>query len=239
MLVSRAPMLLAIPFGQGVLVSRFLAISGAASGWKASMFSSSLTGSALAQLLSISPLLQVLINVQACLSTFLPLDTCTQTSPHAASLEHSGAGKPVFLGQVRWSVGSQAASPRFCSSTPMLLPQEWRRSFLHASAPAGLQWGSSELTLSVLRCSVVPLHTGLPYSGYKSSWRNTRLGETCWTHVQLALMSPTANSSSCRCRHWCSFWWTTFAAFSRWCLVAVSLSYRCHNVKHLFPSMSQ
>jgi hypothetical protein len=59
------------PLRARCVVSRFLAISGAASGWKAlvsrslaaSMFSSSLTGSALAQLLSISPLLHVLINV--------------------------------------------------------------------------------------------------------------------------------------------------------------------------------
>jgi hypothetical protein len=82
-LVSRAPMLLAVSRGQGALVSRFPATSGAASGSEAlvscslaaSLFSGSLTGSALAQLLSISPLLHVLITLQTCLFTFLPLDT--------------------------------------------------------------------------------------------------------------------------------------------------------------------
>jgi hypothetical protein len=61
------------------------------------MFSGSLASGALAQLLSILLYCRVPITLQACLFTFLPLDTCIQTSPHAAGLEHSEAGKPVFL----------------------------------------------------------------------------------------------------------------------------------------------
>jgi len=75
------------------LVSRSLAFPAA------SMFPGSLAGGALAQLLTILLYCRVPITLQACLFTFLPLDTCTQTSPHAASLERSGAGKPVFLGR--------------------------------------------------------------------------------------------------------------------------------------------
>ncbi len=82
-LVSRAPMLSAVSIGQGALASRSPTTSGTASGSEAlvsgslaaSMFSSFLTGSAFAQLLSISPLLHVPITLQACLFTFLPLDT--------------------------------------------------------------------------------------------------------------------------------------------------------------------
>jgi hypothetical protein len=86
-LVSPAPMFLAVSLGQGTLVSCPLVASGAASGLEAlvsrslafpaaSMFSGSLAGGALAQLLSIFLYCPVPITLQACLS-FLPLDTCT------------------------------------------------------------------------------------------------------------------------------------------------------------------
>jgi hypothetical protein len=61
-------------------------------------------------------------------------------------------------------------------------------------------------------CSVVTL----PYSGYRLSWRDRRLGGTCSTRVQLALMSPTVNSSSCCCRR-CLVQWTALAATACWC----------------------
>ena len=82
-LVSRASMLLAASIGQGALVSRLPATSGAASGSEAlvspslaaSMFSGSLAGDASAQLRSIPSSLHVPLTWQACLFTFLPLDT--------------------------------------------------------------------------------------------------------------------------------------------------------------------
>ncbi len=78
-LVSRALMLSVVSIGQGALVSRSPATSGTASGSEAlvsrslaaSMFSGSLAGSALAQLLSISPLLHVPYHV-AGVSLHLP-----------------------------------------------------------------------------------------------------------------------------------------------------------------------
>jgi hypothetical protein len=54
-----------------------------------------------------------------------------------------------------------------CSSTPMLLPQECCecRYFRSACAPADLQKKNSELALSSLLSSVMPLHTSSPSSG--------------------------------------------------------------------------
>jgi hypothetical protein len=100
-LVSRASMLLAASIGQGALVSRLPATSGAASGSEAlvshslaaSMFSGSLTCSALAQLLSISPLLQVLITLQVCLFTVLPLDWTHVLRPRHMQLAWNTPGR--------------------------------------------------------------------------------------------------------------------------------------------------
>jgi hypothetical protein len=121
-----------------------------------------------------------------------PPARCSATSmvaPVLVLLRWHGTSSPLrnwgWQACLPWSrpVISRISSgfPPLCRSTPILLPQECceRRSFLPACAPAGLQRRNRELTLSVLRCSVVPLHTGSPYSGYKSSWRNRRLGETC------------------------------------------------------------
>ncbi len=106
-LVSRAPMLLAASIGQGALVSRLPATSGGASGSEALvsrslaalMFSGSLTCSALAQLLSISTLLQVLITLQVCLFTFLPLDWTLVLRPRHTQLAWNtpGLARPSSL----------------------------------------------------------------------------------------------------------------------------------------------
>jgi len=81
-LISRAPML-SVSFGQGTLVSRPSLAFGTVSGSEAlvsrslafpaaSMFSGSLAGGALAQLLSISLYCCVPITLQACLSPSYP-----------------------------------------------------------------------------------------------------------------------------------------------------------------------
>ncbi len=154
-LVSCVPMLSAVSLGQGALVSRPLAAWGASSGSEA-LVSRSL--------------------VLPAASMFLRLHSCFPSPCTAASLSrwlsHSypwtlyldltarSWSRTLRGWQARlpWSglVISQAPkrlTPAFCSSTPILLPQECceRKSFLPACAPAGLQWGNSELTLSVLR----------------------------------------------------------------------------------------
>ena len=84
-LIPRTPML-SVYLGQGTLVSRPFLAFGTVSGSEAlvshslafpaaSMFSSFLAGGVFAQLLSISLYCCVPITLQACLCTFLPLDT--------------------------------------------------------------------------------------------------------------------------------------------------------------------
>ncbi len=150
MLVSRPFLAFGTVSGSEALVSRSLAFPAA------SMFSGSLAGGALAQLLFISLYCRVHIMLQACLSPSYPWTLVLRPRRTQLAWNAPGLASPSSLVGTGDQPGTQATFPRFCSSTPLLLPQECceRRSFLPACAPAGLPRGNRALALSVrqLQC---------------------------------------------------------------------------------------
>ncbi len=166
MLVSHAPML-SVSLSQGALVSRLPATSGTVSGPEAlvsrslaspaaSMFSGSLAGGTLAQLLSISLYCRVPITLQGCLSPSYPFTLVLRPPCTQLAWNTPGLASPPSLVGAGDQLGTQAASPPVCSSTPMLLPQECceHSSFFPACAPAGVRRGNRALALSLpwLQC---------------------------------------------------------------------------------------
>jgi hypothetical protein len=115
--------------------------------------SCSLACGALAQLLSISLYCCVPITLQACLSPSYPWTLVLRPRRTQLAWDAPGLASPSSLFGTGDQPGTQAAFPRFCSSSPMLLPQECceRRSYLPACAPAGLPRKNRTLALYVRR----------------------------------------------------------------------------------------
>jgi hypothetical protein len=112
-----------------------------------------LAGGALAQLLSISLYCRIPFTLQARLSPSYPWTLILRPRHTQLAWNAPGLASPSSLVGTGDQPGTQAAFPRFCSSTPILLPQECckRRSFLPACAPAGLPRGNPVRALSVRR----------------------------------------------------------------------------------------
>jgi hypothetical protein len=181
--------LLAVSFGQGALVSRLPATSGAASGLEAlvsralapSMFSGYLTAVRLHSCFPSLPYCASLLRRRRVFPPSYPWTLvlrprCTQLVWNAP-----GLASPSSLVEFGDQSDLKRLSPAFVA--PLLYSS--LRNVVNADLffLLALQQACSEGIVNLHHpsygCSVVPLHTGSPYSGYRSSWRNRRLGGTC------------------------------------------------------------
>jgi hypothetical protein len=166
-LVSRPFLAFGIMSGSEALVSRFLAFLAA------SMFSGSLAGGALAQLLSISLYCCVPTTLQACLSPSYPWTLIIRPRRTQLAWNAPGLASPSSLVRAGDQPGTQAAFPRFVA--PLLYSS--LRNVVNAdlffllALQQACEEGIAYLHYPSCGCSVVPLHTGSPYSGCGLAWK--------------------------------------------------------------------